>query len=70
MIPVICGTHGVWATRAGVADPGRERGQTFVEYAMVLGLTLLTVTVALTFLHDQIDVLYAHITTDFAAVLQ
>jgi hypothetical protein len=37
---------------------------------MVLGLTLLTVTVALTFLHDQIDVLYAHITTDFAAVLQ
>jgi Flp pilus assembly pilin Flp len=43
------------------AGLGREEGQTFVEYAMVLALIAVTMATALTFLHDKIDAFYTYI---------
>jgi Flp pilus assembly pilin Flp len=47
----------------------REEGQTFVEYAMILGLVVVTTLGALTFLHDKIAGFYTQIGNDFSAVL-
>jgi Flp pilus assembly pilin Flp len=54
----LVGTPFAGVTRAA----GREEGQTFVEYAMILALIAVVLVGALTFLHDQI----AHAYTDIA----
>jgi Flp pilus assembly pilin Flp len=48
---------------AGVSAPSlkREEGQTFVEYAMILALIGVALTVTLTFLRDQIANAYTDI---------
>ena len=48
---------------------GREEGQTFVEYAMILALVVVTMAAALTFMRDQIDSFYTQISTTFSAAL-
>jgi Flp pilus assembly pilin Flp len=47
----------------------REEGQTFVEYAVLLGVVVVTMAAALTFLHDQIGAFYTRITDDLNAAL-
>jgi Flp pilus assembly pilin Flp len=47
----------------------REEGQTFVEYAMILALVVVTMAAALAFMRDQIDNLYTQISNDFNAAL-
>lgn len=44
---------------------GREEGQTFVEYAMILALVVVTMAAALTFMHDQIQAFYTQVSTTF-----
>jgi Flp pilus assembly pilin Flp len=48
---------------SGVSVPSlkREEGQTFVEYAMILALIGVALTVTLTFLRDQIANAYTNI---------
>ena len=48
---------------AGLSTPTlrRQEGQTFVEYAMILALIGVALTVALTFLKDQIAAAYTNI---------
>jgi Flp pilus assembly pilin Flp len=46
-----------------------EEGQTFVEYAVLLGVLVVTMAAALTFVHDQIASLYTQISDDFNAAL-
>ena len=48
---------------AGLSTPTlkREEGQTFVEYAMILALIAVALTLALTFLKDQISAAYTDI---------
>ncbi len=48
---------------AGVSSPSlkREEGQTFVEYAMILALIGVALTLTLTFLRDQIANAYTDI---------
>jgi Flp pilus assembly pilin Flp len=47
----------------------REEGQTFVEYAMILALVVITMTAALTFMRNQIDSFYSQISVDFNTAL-
>jgi Flp pilus assembly pilin Flp len=47
----------------------REEGQTFVEYAMILALVVVTMAAALAFMRSQIDGLYTQISDDFNAAL-
>jgi Flp pilus assembly pilin Flp len=44
---------------------GREDGQTFVEYALILGIIAVGTAAALTILQGQISALYGHIIADF-----
>ena len=43
---------------------GREDGQTFVEYALILGIIAVGTAAALTILSGQISTLYGHIIAD------
>ena len=47
----------------GVATPSlkREEGQTFVEYALILSVIAVGVTVALTFLRNQVTTIFSNI---------
>jgi len=47
----------------------REEGQTFIEYALILGLISVATIGALTFLHDKIGGFYTEISDEFAAAL-
>ena len=48
---------------------GREEGQTFVEYAVILGVVCVALAGALTFLHDQIGGFYTDLTSQFSAAV-
>lgn len=54
---------------SGAVSLKREEGQTFVEYAVVLGVVVVTMAAALTFLRDSIGGLYTQIVNDFDAAL-
>jgi Flp pilus assembly pilin Flp len=52
-----------------VAGLRREEGQTFIEYAVVLGVVVVAMAGALTFLHDQVSGMYTQISGEFAAAM-
>jgi Flp pilus assembly pilin Flp len=47
----------------------REEGQTFVEYALILGTVVVVMVGALSFLHDKVAGFYTQIATDFGAAI-
>lgn len=47
----------------------REEGQTFVEYAVLLGVLVVAMAAALTFVRSQMIALYQHISDEFDAAL-
>jgi Flp pilus assembly pilin Flp len=47
----------------------REEGQTFVEYAVILGVVCVALAGALTFLHDTIGGFYTGLTSQFDAAV-
>jgi Flp pilus assembly pilin Flp len=47
----------------------REEGQTFVEYALVLGVVSVALIGAATFLHDKIGAFYTDIANQFSAAV-
>lgn len=55
--------------RASTGRLGREEGQTFVEYAMILALIGVTLVAALTFLRDKIAGFYTQIGNDFTTAV-
>ena len=52
----------VGLTSARAPRLSREEGQTFVEYAVILGVVCVALAGALTFLHDRIAGFYSQIT--------
>jgi Flp pilus assembly pilin Flp len=61
--------YGFGLALASSRSTSREEGQTFVEYAVLLGVVVVAMAAALTFLEGQIGALYTKIANDFNAAL-